>query len=42
MQPFQAGNAELNDAYFGPARNPAKAPPPRGAKPTEEEEDDPN
>jgi len=42
MQPYQTGNAELNDAYFGPARNPAKAPPPRGAKPTEEEEDDPN
>lgn len=42
MQPFQTGNAELNDAYFGPARNPAKAPPPRGGKPTQEEDDDPN
>jgi len=42
MQPFQTGNAELNDAYFGPARNPAKTPPPRGGKPTQEEEDDPN
>jgi hypothetical protein len=42
MQPFQAGNAELNDAYFGPARNPAAPPPPRGGKPTQEEEDDPN
>jgi len=42
MQPFRTGNAaELNDAYFGPARNPAP-PPARGSKPTPEEEDDPN
>src|SRR5260370_24983746 len=32
MQGFQ-GNLDLNDAYFGPARNPAMPPPPRGAKP---------
>ena len=34
MQPFQAGNADLNDAYFGPARNPVMPPAPTGAKPT--------
>jgi hypothetical protein len=32
MQNFQ-GNVDLNDAYFGPARNPGMPPPPRGAKP---------
>jgi cell pole-organizing protein PopZ len=40
MQGFQ-GNVELNDAYFGPSRNPA-VPLPRGAKPPaqqQEEED---
>lgn len=41
MQGFQAGNAELNDAYFGPARNPAM-PPPRGAKPAGEPATDPD
>ena len=40
MQNFQAGNAELNDAYFGPARNPAMPMPPRGAKPAQQGEDD--
>jgi PPIC-type PPIASE domain len=42
MQPFQTGNAELNEAYFGPSRNPAPPAPTRGGKPTQEEEDDPN
>ena len=32
MQGFQ-NNADLNDAYFGPARGPGMAVPPRGAKP---------
>src|SRR6202166_121438 len=32
MQNFQ-GNVDLNDAYFGPTRNPAMPPLPRGAKP---------
>jgi len=32
MQGFQ-GNVELNDAYFGPARNPAMPPRPMGARP---------
>jgi parvulin-like peptidyl-prolyl isomerase len=41
MQPFQAGNSELNDAYFGPGRNPAM-PMPRGAKTADEPESDPN
>jgi PPIC-type PPIASE domain len=39
MQPFQSGNAELNDAYFGPARNPAPPPTTRGGKPTQQEND---
>jgi hypothetical protein len=32
MQGFQ-GNVDLNDAYFGAARNPATPPPPRGVRP---------
>jgi bifunctional DNA-binding transcriptional regulator/antitoxin component of YhaV-PrlF toxin-antitoxin module len=32
MQGFQ-GNADLNNAYFGAARNPAMPPPPRGVRP---------
>jgi hypothetical protein len=32
MQGFQ-GNVDLNEAYFGPARNPAMPAPPRGARP---------
>jgi len=39
MQSFQ-GNIDLNDAYFGPTRNPAMPPPPRGAKPPAQERDD--
>jgi len=31
MQSFQ-GNVELNDAYFGPTRNPGVPPPPRGVR----------
>ena len=42
MQTFQAGNAELNDAYFGPARNPAVPPALRGAKPTNQPAADPD
>jgi len=42
MQPFQGSNAELNDAYFGPARNPAMPMPPHGAKPVAQGEDDPD
>lgn len=38
MQGFQ-GNADLNDAYFGPTRNPAMPMPPRGAKPPQPAED---
>jgi hypothetical protein len=42
MQGFQ-GNVDLNDAYFGPARNPAMPPPPRGAKPPAQQgEEDPD
>jgi len=42
MQRFQ-NNAELNDAYFGPTRNPAMPLPPRGAKPpVQQGEDDPD
>ena len=32
MKAFQ-DNVDMNDAYFGPSRNPAMPPPPRGAKP---------
>ena len=42
MQSFQAGNAELNDAYFGPARNPALPMPPRGPKPADQPAADPD
>jgi hypothetical protein len=38
MQGFQ-GNVDLNDAYFGPARNPAMPPRPRGAKPPAQQPD---
>ena len=38
MQGFQ-GDAELNDTYFGPTRNPAMPMPPRGAKPARPGED---
>src|SRR5271157_5326307 len=38
MQGFQ-GNADLNDAYFGPARNPGMPMSPRGAKPPQPAED---
>jgi hypothetical protein len=42
MQGFQ-GNVDLNDAYFGPARNPAMPPPPRGARPPAQQgEEDPD
>jgi hypothetical protein len=40
MQSYQTGNAELNDAYFGPVRNPAMPMPPRGAKPADQPADD--
>lgn len=39
MQSFQ-GNIDLNDAYFGPTRNPAMPPPPRGATPPAQERPD--
>jgi hypothetical protein len=42
MQNFQAGNAELNDAYFGPARNPVMPMPPKGHKPADEPAADPD
>jgi hypothetical protein len=41
MQNFQ-GNVDLNDAYFGPTRNPAMPPLPRGAKPPAQEVEDPD
>lgn len=41
MQGFQ-GNVELNDAYFGPTRNPAMPLPPRGAKPPDQPAEDPD
>lgn len=41
MQGFQS-NVDLNDAYFGPTRNPAMPPPPRGAKPPAEHAEDPD
>jgi hypothetical protein len=44
MQGFQ-GNVELNDAYFGPVRNPAMPQPPRGARlpaSKDKDEDDPD
>ena len=44
MRPFQTGsNAELNDAYFGPGKSPAKPPAgSRAGKPTQEQDDDPD
>jgi bifunctional DNA-binding transcriptional regulator/antitoxin component of YhaV-PrlF toxin-antitoxin module len=39
MQKFQ-GNAELNDAYFGPVRGPGMPMPPHGAKPPAKAEED--
>jgi hypothetical protein len=42
MKPFQAGNAELNEAYFGPSRTKATAAPPKRDKSTQEGEDDPD
>src|ERR1039458_627845 len=41
MQAFQ-GNVDLNDAYFGPTRNPAMPPPPRGAKPPDQPAEGPD
>ena len=41
MQNFQ-GNVDLNDAYFGPTRNPAMPPLPRGAKPPAQQAEDPD
>ncbi len=38
MQAFQ-GNLDLNDAYFGPTRNPSLPPPAKPTLPTEENED---
>jgi parvulin-like peptidyl-prolyl isomerase len=38
MQGFQ-GNVDLNDAYFGPTRNPGMPMPPKGAKPPQQGED---
>ncbi len=41
MQGFQ-GNVDLNDAYFGPTRNPAMPQPPKGAKPSPDRGPDPD
>lgn len=41
MQSFQSG-IDLNDAYFGPSRNPAMPPAPRGAKPPARQDEDPD
>jgi len=41
MQNFQ-GNVDLNDAYFGPTRNPGMPPLPRGAKPPAQQAEDPD
>lgn len=41
MQGFQ-GNVDLNEAYFGPTRNPAMPPHPMGAKPTDQPAVDPD
>jgi parvulin-like peptidyl-prolyl isomerase len=41
MESFQ-NNVEMNDAYFGPSRNPAMPPPPRGARPPAEHAEDPD
>jgi TusA-related sulfurtransferase len=41
MQGFQ-GNAELNDAYFGPTRNPMMPPLPKGSRPPAQPAEDPD
>src|ERR1700687_3529278 len=41
MQGFQ-GNVDFNDAYFGPTRNPAMPPLPRGATPPAQQAEDPD
>ena len=41
MDSFQ-DNVEMNDAYFGPSRNPAMPQPPRGARPPAEHAEDPD
>jgi hypothetical protein len=41
MQSFQ-GNADLNDAYFGPTQNRPRPPLPKGAKPSDQPADDPD
>jgi hypothetical protein len=41
MESFQ-NNVDMNDAYFGPSRNPAMPPPPRGARPPAEHAEDPD
>ena len=40
-QSFQSG-IDLNDAYFGPSRNPAMPPAPKGAKPPAQQDEDPD
>jgi hypothetical protein len=43
MQAFQSpSNIDLNDAYFGPTRNPAMPMPPKGSKPAPQDEEDPD
>ncbi len=43
MQGFQGtANVDLNDAYFGPTRNPMMPPTPRGAKPPAQQVEDPD
>lgn len=43
MQGFQGtANVDLNDAYFGPTRNPMIPPTPRGAKPPAQQVEDPD
>jgi bifunctional DNA-binding transcriptional regulator/antitoxin component of YhaV-PrlF toxin-antitoxin module len=41
MQSFQS-DIDLNDAYFGPSGNPAMPAPPKGAKPSAQQADDPD
>jgi PPIC-type PPIASE domain len=41
MNSFQ-NNVEMNDAYFGPSRNPAMPPQPRGARPPADHAEDPD
>jgi hypothetical protein len=40
-QSFQS-DIELNDVYFGPSRNPAMPPAPKGAKPPARQDEDPD